>query len=103
MSFKSIVNVVALSAIASASLVPLASTAEARDGRRPGGHFERHGSVKPGWDGPRRHAWGHDYGYRGHHSNRGRNVALGAFAAVLGIAIAAEAVRAHDDAYYDRY
>lgn len=39
------------SAIASTSLIPLATTAEARDGHR-GGHFERHGSVKGGWDGP---------------------------------------------------
>lgn len=101
MSLKSIVNMVALSAIASTSFLPLASTAEARDGHRPGGQFERHGSVKGGWDGSRRHAWGHDQGYRGRHSNRGRNVALGAFAAVLGLAIAAEAARAHDDGYYD--
>jgi len=58
----------------------------------------RPGQLKGG----NRQAWGYNNGYHGHHnSHRGRNVAIGAFAAVLGLAIAAEAARAHDDAYYD--
>lgn len=98
MSLKSIVNAVALGAIASASVLPMATAAEARDGR---GHYQRHGG-QGNWKGGNRQAWGYDNGYHRHrHSHRGRNVAIGAFAAVLGLAIAAEAARAHDDAYYD--
>lgn len=98
MSLKSIVNAVALSAIAGTSLLPMATAAEARDGR---GYYERRGNVERGWRGHDRHAWRHGHSHYGRHDRRGRNVALGAFAAVLGLAIAAEAVRAHDDAYYD--
>lgn len=100
MSLKSIVNVVALSAIASTSLLPMATAAEARDGHRNAGQYQRHDGGNRHWKGNQRQQAYRTDGYRGYdrghrRSHRGRNLAIGAFAAVLGLAIAAEASRSH--------
>lgn len=98
MSLKKIVSTVAVSVIAMGSLVPAAS---ARDfGRHGGGHggprVERHAGPQ--------HFGGRGYGYapRRHRDHTGRNVAIGAFAAIVGLALAAESQRVQRDYYEDR-
>lgn len=99
MSLKKLVHAVAISTIAAGSLVPLASAANAGGGHRHGGYSQKYYSGKGDrhWNG-RHDGWRYGHNHRRH---RGRNLALGAFATILGIAIAAEAARAHDDRYYD--
>ena len=98
--------------VAAGSLIPLASTANARDwnhgqgGYRDGPRIERferrdYGRVNR-WGEPRRDYRSHggwndaDTGYRHHkRDHTGRNVAIGIFAAMLGLAIASEASRAN--------
>lgn len=107
MTFKRTATSLAALAITSMTLIPMATAASARDYGRRGGDYsprveQRH--FNKGGDFGR-----HDYGRRdfgGHarwHKKRhkGRDVALGAFAAIVGLAIAAEAARAHDRDYDD--
>lgn len=104
---NSIKSLLLTAAVASAAIVPLANSASARDfdrgGRDFGGNrydYDRgdrgRGDYRPG---PRN--YDRDWGGRRRHE--GRNVAIGAFAAILGLAIAAEAGRRHYDRYDDRY
>ncbi|MEQ1672389.1 MAG: hypothetical protein ABL893_16170 [Hyphomicrobium sp.] len=108
MSLKKIITSATVAIVTAGSLVPMASAANARDyGRHSGfgggkGHVERHG--------PRQH-FGGGYGNqhaniwhapRRHRDHTGRNVAIGAFAAVLGLALAAEANRTQRRYYDDR-
>ena len=81
---------------------PLATAASARDWDRDGpgrggpGHHDRDFDGRGG-----RGDWGREgYDGRRHYDHRGRNIALGAFATILGLAIASEAAR---DRGYDRY
>lgn len=138
MSLKTLMNGVAVAAMAAATLVA-APSAEARDWKR-GGHSEsdagpgsgggRHGGGNGGyvnrWGDVRgdsqaegRGAFAHGRGQRwngGYENSRGndddgrhghdrdhtaRNIAIGTFAAVLGLALAAESQRVRED-YYDR-
>ena len=115
MSFKSIISSVAVSAIAAGSLIPLSSAASAGEwnhrghGQRFESHaFDNHGGNR-GWNQHRQYNAWHgsndydgNYGYRRHRNNNGRALAIGAFATILGIAIAAEASRGHNDHYVDR-
>jgi hypothetical protein len=101
MSFSNSITSAVLSVtIAAAALAPLSSTANARDWDRGG----------PDRGGPAIHD--HDFaGHRGErgggrhegrwHRNGDRDLAIGAFATVLGLAIAAEASR--DYRHGDRY
>ena len=112
MSIKTLITSTVVSAIAAGSLVPLASAANARDfdGHRDGTagyskhseQFGGHGGHNRGWDHDR--GWNRrggqqfgDYRHRrhyGHHRDHtGRNLAIGAFATILGIAIAPEVRR----------
>jgi len=96
MSMKFLVNSVAVAALSLASVVSVTDTASARDGYRDQRTFNgrTHGGN---WG--NQHAWrGGDY--RRHRDHTGRNIAVGAFAAILGLALAAESQRVHDD-YYD--
>lgn len=101
MSLKSLMNAVAVATITAGTLLSGSGAAQAGDwGRRHGGgHVER---GEGGWD---RHegrgSWAQDRSWRGHHRDHtGRNIAIGAFATVLGLALAAESARVHDQ-YYD--
>jgi hypothetical protein len=108
MSLKKIITSAAVSAIAAGSLV---STANARDFDHRGGgsrveHRDHDGGRFNRWDGDRRNGgWrdtrDYDGGYRHHRNHNGRNIAIGAFAAILGLAIAAEAGRGHG--YHNGY
>lgn len=105
MTLKRITTSVAVAAITTLSLIPMASAASARDYGRHGGNGPRieHRNFKKGGGnfGQRRHYGGHARWHKRRH--KGRDVALGAFAAIVGLAIAAEASRAHDYDYYDDY
>ena len=111
MSIKTIITSAAVSAIAAGSLVPMSSAASARDWNGHRGHgggprveqFDRNGGEHVNrWGEARR-----DYNYsqyeapRRHRDHTGRNVAIGVFAAILGLAIASEASRANDYDYRD--
>lgn len=106
MSMKSFVNTVAVASIGVASLIAFSGAASARDWDRHGGprmehrdgsaYVNRWGDVRGGWRG------GGDHGYRRHRDHTGRNVAIGAFAAILGLALAAESQRVQEDYYDDR-
>lgn len=101
MSLKKIITSGLVAATAFGSLLPLASAASARDYGRHGaagrGHIEapRHG----GYQARGYNRWN---GYRRHKDHTGRNLAIGAFAAVLGLALAAESQRVGRDYYDDR-
>jgi len=83
-----------------ASLAPLASAAQAHEWHRGGyAHLERGRDHDRGFD---RRDRDEGFGYRRHHNNDGRNFAIGAFATVLGIALASEANRVQHDYYEDR-
>ncbi|MBK9078358.1 MAG: hypothetical protein WBP38_01100 [Hyphomicrobium sp.] len=117
MSIKSVITSAVISAMAAGSLLPMASAANARDfnGHRDGGSsysrhsnqysnynnhnrgWRRHGGQNYAYGGPRRHN-----GYYGRHRDHtGRNLAIGAFATILGIAIASEISRDHRGGYRD--
>ncbi len=121
MSLSKVFSAALVSAsVAAGSFLPLASAANAGDwnGHRrhgfehrqfEGGHggwnngsFNAHRGYRDG--GYRNYAYDGDadYGYRRHRHNTGRDLAIGAFATVLGIALAAEASRTHRDYYEDR-
>ena len=105
---KSILSVVTAATVAAGSLTSLASTASAGEwhghGGNHGGNHAYAQRVNP-WQGGNHHAYrGYnnydgDYGYRRHRNHEGRNLAIGAFATILGIAIASQAAQAHT---YDR-
>jgi opacity protein-like surface antigen len=116
MSLKKLITSAAVSAIAAGSLVPLSTVASANEWNHHGGRghasngaprFERNFDNDRGrvnrWGEHREHrqynAWrgnnDDDGGYRRHRNHNGRNLAIGAFAAILGLAIAAEASRGH--------
>jgi Ni/Co efflux regulator RcnB len=123
MSLKQVVSSIAVSAIAAGSLVPLSSAASAgewnhhgrshpsaqlnviqqhmarneHNGEHSGARFNRWGEHRQynAWRGNE----GDEGEYRHHRNHNGRNVAIGAFAAILGLAIAAEANRGHDRGY----
>lgn len=109
MSFNKILTTAVMTvSVAAGSLLPVASAANAADGNHRRGHGVERG-FKGGHEGHRpyrtgerwnRHAYRGDYGYRQHRDNTGRNLAIGAFATILGLAIAAETSRVHDR-YYD--
>jgi|CXWK01.1.fsa_nt_gi hypothetical protein len=110
MTFKKILTTAVVSAsIAAGSLIPMASAANAGNWNKGRSHgYER--SFKGGDHGRRfnRHhdgrQYGYGYGHRRHHrDNTGRNLAIGAFATILGLAIAAEASRNNRDYYEERY
>lgn len=116
---KVITSAVLAASIAAGSLVPLSSAANAREWNHHSGgygyssgsrveHFEarEHGRHNR-WGEPRRNyrpqpQWHDaDAGYRPRKKDHsGRNLAIGMFAAILGLAIASEASRA---ARYDDY
>jgi hypothetical protein len=77
------------------ALAPLSSAANAGNYRYHDSGYGRGGYDRGEFDGRNsyRHRW---HGHR----HEGRNLAIGAFAAILGLAIAAEANRDHR---YDRY
>jgi hypothetical protein len=106
MSLKILINPVAVASIGLATLIPLSSAASARDWNRHGSpriehrdhnsYVNRWGDVRGGWRGGDHHA------YRRHRDHTGRNVAIGAFAVILGLAIAAESQRVQEQYYDDR-
>ncbi len=112
MSFKKFISPALALAIAAGSLVPLSSAASARDWNHRGarsGHAAPHVQYSNPrvnrWGDVRQNRWnnaGHAYngGYRKHRDHTGRNLAIGAFAAILGLAIAAETSKVQHD-YYD--
>ena len=108
-SKKILTTAVLTASLAASSLLPLATAANARDWHSRGS-FE-HGNAGGQFGLPSHRGGGHwnrysnddgyGYGYRRHHhDNTGRNLAIGAFATILGIALAAEAGRDRHD-YYD--
>lgn len=101
MSMKSLANGIMLAAVTSAALLSGQGSAEARDWRRGPGAGAPHGQFHDRWEGGRGYGGGPRTAWRGrHHDNFGRNVAIGAFAAVVGAALLAQSARVHDD-YYD--
>lgn len=102
MSIKTAIASALVALTAAGSLLPMASAANARDFDRGGngGYSDfksggKHGHVNRGWRGHDRgndYAY-RDYGYRRHRDHTGRNLAIGAFATILGIAIASEVNR----------
>ncbi len=118
MTLKKIISPVLALAIAVGSLAPLSSAANAREWNQRGARAG-HGSPQVQHYSPRVNRWGDvrqnrwnnavghhenggDYGggYRRHRDHTGRNVAIGVFAAILGLAIAAETAKVQHD-YYD--
>ena len=91
MSLKKIISPVLVAALAVGSLVPLSSAASAHEWR----HREGGNSVRIRQYSYNQHNNDGDYGE--HRSHHGRNVAIGAFAAIVGLAIASQAARAHHD------
>lgn len=111
MLLKKLITTSVVSALAAGSLLPLSTAANARDWNQKyrSAHVERdfdhdRGRFNRSGDHHRFKAWNRHNEWRGnrHHSRRnGRNIAIGAFAAILGLAIAAEASRSHNYRSYD--
>lgn len=97
MALKKFVSSTVVAALAVTSMLPLSNAASAYDHYNRGGFHGRsnhHGEPQRGYG--QRDNYGHqdNYGYQGyrrHRDHTGRNVALGVFAAILGLAIASEA------------
>lgn len=100
MSLKSLVNGLAVAALASATLVPLAGPAEARDGHRGRSGGWGHDSGHRADAGHGRGGDHRGHGWRHGRSHRGEAIAIGTFAAVLGLALAAQSQRVQEE-YYD--
>jgi Ni/Co efflux regulator RcnB len=117
MTLKKLITSAAVSAIAAGSLVPLSSAASANEWNHHGGRghaprFERnfdngHRETNR-WGENRGHrqynAWSHndgdEGGYRRHRDHTGRYLAIGAFATILGLALASQQNRVQHQ-YYD--
>lgn len=97
MSIKPAITSALVALTAAGSLLPMASAANARDFDRSGySDFKsggKHGNFNRGWRGHNRDFAYGGYGYRRHRDHTGRNLAIGAFATILGIAIASEVNR----------
>jgi hypothetical protein len=114
MTLKKLITSAAVSAIAAGSLVPLSSAANAAEWnhRGHGPRVERHvergyhgGGHSNRWGEQRQHnAWrGGDHdegGYRRHRDRTGRYLAIGAFATILGLALASQQNHVQHQ-YYD--
>jgi hypothetical protein len=116
MSLKKFITSATVAALSAGSLVPLSSAASARDfdhhdgGHGPRlenryGHRDHDGGRINRWGEHRQYnAWSRNDGdegeYRRHGNHNGRNVAIGAFALVLGLALGSEANRTQRH-YYD--
>ncbi len=104
MSLSKVVTAALMSAsVAAGSFLPLASAANAADWNGNRGHGIEHRQI--GGERAYRHGGNRayqDYGYRRHRNNTGRDLAIGVFATALGLALAAEASRVHDDYYGGR-
>jgi hypothetical protein len=117
MSLKKVIASVAVSAMTAGSLVPLSSAASADEWGQHGRgrahasvpqfqrNFDNDGGRINRWGEQRQYnAWrggdGDEGGYHRHRNHDGRNLAIGAFAAIMGIALAAEASKVHNN-YYD--
>lgn len=103
-SLKRAVHALAVVAIAAGSLIPVANSANAGEWHRQKAYGRHDGGYAQNWQG-RRHfdrGYGYERGYgnRRHHDHAGRAVAIGAFAAILGLALAAESAKVQRD-YYD--
>lgn len=105
MDLKKMISPVLAIAIAAGSLVPLSSAANAGDRWNKRGHYGHnyHNPNVNRWGDVRHNRWNNAYnGHRYHkRDNTGRNVALGAFAVILGLALAAEANRVENQYYRD--
>jgi hypothetical protein len=113
MTLKKLITSAAVSAIAAGSLVPLSSAASANEWNHQGrGHaprFERNidhdGGHANRWGQHRQYnAWSHndgdEGGYRRHRDHTGRYLAIGAFATILGLALASQQNHVQHQ-YYD--
>lgn len=102
MSFKKILTTAVVSAsVVAGSLIPLASAANAGNWQNRHGIERGYNGHNDGWNN-RRHSRAYEnYGHRRHRDHTGRNLAIGAFATILGLAIAAEANRGSRNYYYD--
>ena len=113
MSLKKIISPVLAVAIAAGSLVPLSSAANAGDWNKRGAraghgtqHVERYSPRVNRWGDVRSNRWNNAGSTElqrripPHRDHTGRNIAIGAFAAILGLAIAAETAKVQHD-YYD--
>jgi hypothetical protein len=102
MSLKKIISPVLMAAIAAGSLVPMSTAANAGDWRHRSYGNSVH--VRQYSGAPHSNRWAHRDNrgdYSGHRNHHGRNLAIGAFAAILGLAIAAQASQAQDYDYDD--
>ncbi|HPG89191.1 MAG TPA: hypothetical protein PLD46_06025 [Hyphomicrobium sp.] len=109
MAIKSVFTSALVALMAAGSLLPMASAASARDFDHRGsgsgkgnysksykssGNYNNYNNRNYGWRGRDR---GNQYAYGGprrhHRDHTGRNLAIGAFATILGIAIASEVNR----------
>lgn len=89
MTLKKIVSPAVIAALAAGSFVPLSSAADAREWH----HREGANSVHIRQYSPGSHNDDGDYGeHRNHHN---RNVAIGVFATIAGLAIASQAAHDH--------
>lgn len=104
MSFrKTVTSGLMATSVAMASVMPLASAAQARDYDRDGRRGHGYEDSRRDFGRDHRRDWRH-YGYRHHRKDKhGRNIAIGAFATILGLAIAAEASRDRGYRGHDRY
>ncbi len=116
MTLTKLITSAAVSAIAAGSLVPLSTAASAHEWNHEGGghapRFERNFDNDRGeanrWSEHREHhqynGWSHndgdEGGYRRHRDHTGRYLALGAFATILGIALASQQNHVQQQ-YYD--
>lgn len=98
MLFKKFIASSAVAAVAASSLVPISSAAGAAEWNHKSTSHGPRVESRAFHDGGQR--WSHWGDEHRHHDHTGRNLAIGAFATVLGIALAAEANHVHDD-YYD--
>lgn len=108
MSIKTTITSALVAVMAAGSLLPMASAASARDFDRHGGGKGHYGKQfnAPGKYNQAHRGWrgrGNHYAYGGyrhrHRDHSGRNLAIGAAAAILGIAIASEVARDRDHRY----
>ena len=117
MGLKTLTNLVAVGAVTLAGFMPLSNTATAGEYRGKGGQsysgrydgaprVNRWGDVKRhDWNGGRNYAqggYGNYGGHRRHRDHTGRAIAIGTFAAILGLALASQSRRVQEEYYDDR-